>query len=96
GTFRPDQMITREEAMVIYQRAMVITKLIGVDQNRYQSYIDYEEVEEWATTYVREVLSAHVFNGTTATTITPKANLTYAEATQAIKNLLVTSKLINK
>ncbi|PKM66753.1 MAG: hypothetical protein CVU95_09855 [Firmicutes bacterium HGW-Firmicutes-2] len=96
GTFRPDQMITREEAMVIYQRAMVITKLIGVDQNRYQSYTDYEEVEEWATSYVREVLSAHVFNGTTATTITPKANLTYAEAAQAIKNLLVTSKLINK
>jgi hypothetical protein len=45
---------------------------------------------------VKEVLAAHVFNGTGAVTILPKANLTYAEAAQAIKNLLVESKLINK
>jgi len=75
---------------------MTVTKLVGVDQNRYQNYTDYEQVGSWATTYVKEVLSAHVFNGTTATTISPKANLTYAEAAQAIKNLLVESKLINK
>lgn len=96
GTFRPDQKITREEAMAMYQRAMGVTKLVGVDQNRYQNYTDYEQVGSWATTYVKEVLSAHVFNGTTATTISPKANLTYAEAAQAIKNLLVESMLINK
>ena len=96
GTFRPDQQITREEAMVMYQRAMKITKLVGTDNNRYQSYTDYKEVGSWATSYVQAVLSAHVFNGTTAATISPKANLTYAEAAQAIKNLLVESKLINQ
>jgi hypothetical protein len=96
GTFRPDQKITREEAMAMYQRAMKVTELVGTDNDRYQSYTDYKQVGSWATTYVQAVLSAHVFNGTTATTISPKANLTYAEAAQAIKNLLVESKLINK
>ncbi len=96
GTFRPDASITREEAMAMYQRAMKITKLAGTDLNRYQNYTDYGQVASWATAYVKEVLAAHVFNGNTATTIAPKANLTHAEAAQAIKNLLVESKLINK
>ncbi|MCW2276813.1 S-layer homology domain-containing protein [Heliophilum fasciatum] len=96
GTFRPDALITREEAMAMYQRAMKVTKLVGTDLNRYESYTDYKQVESWATISVKEVLSAHVFNGNTATTISPKANLTYAEAVQAMKNLLVESKLINK
>ena len=96
GTFRPEALITREEAMTMYQRAMKVTKLVGTDINRYQSYTDYKQVSNWASPYVKEVLSAHVFNGNTATTISPKTNLTYAEAAQAIKNLLVESKLINK
>ena len=79
----------------MYQRAMKVTKLVGTDTNRYQSYIDHNQVSSWATPYVKEVLSAHVFNGNTATTISPKSNLTYAEVAQAIKNLLVVSKLIN-
>ncbi|PKM53282.1 MAG: hypothetical protein CVV00_13070, partial [Firmicutes bacterium HGW-Firmicutes-5] len=96
GTFRGDNQITREEAMVMYQRAMKITKHVGSDENRYKNYADYSQVSEWATTYVKEVLSAHVFNGTTATTISPKASLTYAESAQAIKNFLVESKLISE
>jgi len=96
GTFRGDNQITREEAMAMYQRAMKITKLVGSDENRYQNYTDYSQVSEWAATYVKEVLSSHVFNGTTETKISPKASLTYAEAAQAIRNLLVESNLINK
>ena len=95
GTFRPDALISREEAMTMYQRAMKITNLVGTDKNRYQSYSDYDQVGSWAISDVKEVLSAHVFNGTTTTAISPKSNLTYAEATQAIKNLLVKSGIIN-
>ena len=95
GTFRGENQITREEAMTMYQRAMKITKLIGMDESRYQNYIDYDQVGSWATAYVKEVLSAHVFNGTSDATISPKPNMTYAEAAQAIQNLLVESKLIN-
>lgn len=96
GTFRGNNQITREEAMTMYQRAMKITKLSGSDTNRYQNYTDFGKVSNWATGYVKEVLAAHVFNGTSATSISPKSNLTYAESAQAIKNLLVESKLINK
>ncbi len=96
GTFRGDNQITREEAMTMYQRAMKITDLTGTDTNRYQSYTDYGQVSKWATPYVNDVLAAHVFNGTTATTISPKSILTYAESAQAIENLLVESKLINQ
>jgi len=96
GTFKPDALITREEAMTMYQRAMKVTKLNGSDTNRYESYSDFTKVSDWAASYVKEVLAAYVFNGTSSTTISPKSNLTYAEAAQAIKNLLVESKLINK
>ena len=96
GTFRPNVLITREEAMTMYQRAMKITKLNGNDPNRYKTYADFAKVSTWAANSVKEVLSAHVFNGTSETNISPKASLTYAEAAQAIKNLLVESKLINK
>lgn len=82
--------------MAMYQRAMKITKLVGTDPDRYQSFTDYDQVGTWATNSVKEALSAHIVNGTTATTLSPKANLTNAEAVQAIKNLLVESKLINK
>jgi len=95
-TFRPDQQITREEAMAMYQRAMSITRLTGSDKQRYKNYIDFESVRDWAKPYVKEVLSAHVFNGTSKTTISPGSILTYGEAAQAIKNLLVESKLINQ
>lgn len=80
----------------MYQRAMKVTKLSGNYTNRYLTYTDFVNVSKWAIEYVKEVLAAHVFNGTTTTTISPKSNLTYAEAAQAIKNLLVESKLINK
>jgi len=96
GTFKPNALITRQEAMSMYRRAMVITKLRGAEPGRYQSFSDYDQVSDWARESVKETLSARVFNGTTATTISPKSNLTYAEAAAAIKNLLVKSKLINQ
>ncbi len=94
GTFKSDHLISREEAMVMYQKAMVITKLEGNDKNRYQSYTDYGTVSNWAVDSVREVLSAHVFSGTTDKTISPKSTLTHAQAAQAIENLLEASGLI--
>lgn len=96
GTFRPDAPITREEAMVIYQRAMTISDLKGAEQNTHQSFSDFQQVSHWATPFVKEVLSAHVFNGSSTKLLAPKSNLTYAEAVQAIRNLLVASKLINQ
>ena len=95
GTFRPDQKISRQEAMAMFSNAMKITALSGVNNNRYQLYRDFEEVSQWAAPYVRDVLAAKVFNGTTPDLLSPKANLTHAEALSAIRNLLLQSGLIN-
>lgn len=96
GTFRPGKYITREEAMMMFQRAMKLTNLKGNDLNRYQNFTDFNQVSEWASSSVKEVLSAHIFNGIGETRLDPKSAISYAEAAQAIKNLLVESKLINK
>ena len=96
GTFKPNGKISREEAMVMYQRAMNITELVGEDLLQYENYTDYKTVSDWAQNNVKTVLSAHVFNGKNETSIEPKSDLTYAEAAEAIRNLLVESELINK
>ena len=96
GTFKPDATITREEAMAMYHNAMKIVALKGSDSSRYLSYDDFSTVGKWAQSYVKEVLAAHVFNGTKGNSISPKSILTYAEAAQAIQNLLVASELINE
>lgn len=96
GSFKPDALITREEAMTMYQKAMTLTSLTGKDLNRYIAYKDFSKVSTWATPYVKDVVAAKVFNGNTANTLSPQTNLTYAEAAQAIKNLLVASGLINQ
>ncbi len=95
GTFRPEQTITREEAMVILSRAMRIAKLSETDPGRYQNYADFGTVSVWAADAVKEVLAAHVINGTSVQTLSPRSNLTQAEAAQAVWNLLTESKLID-
>ncbi|MBF4694742.1 Ig-like domain-containing protein [Fusibacter ferrireducens] len=96
GTFKPNQQITREEAMVMYRNAMKLTNLTGDDSGRYSTFKDFTEVSGWASESVRDVLSAHIFNGTEPLMISPKSNLKYSEAIQAIRNLLVESNLINR
>ncbi len=96
GNFRPGALITREEAMAMYQRAMAVTKLSGDDKNRYLIYKDFSDVSGWATTYVKEALAAHALDEIAATAVSPKKLLTHAEAAQMIKNLLVESNLINE
>lgn len=66
GSFKPDKLITTEEAAAIYQRAMEVVKLVGSD--------------------IKEISKIDSSS---------KTNLTYADSAQAIKNLLVESKLIN-
>ena len=87
GTFRPDALITREEAMTMNQRAMKVTGLVGTDKEKYQSYTDYKQVGSWATTYVQAVLSAHVFNGTTATKVAALSRVSKAIKKQNIAEL---------
>ena len=95
GTFQPTSTITREEAMIMYARAMEIVKLKGTDEDKILTYQDVSEVSHWAYETVKETLAAGVFKGRTTDKIVPKGTLTHAEAATAIRNLLVESELIN-
>lgn len=94
GTFKPNAKITREEAMVMFSKAMNITNLVGTDLTRVNNYTDYESLYAWSKPHVAHVIVAKVFNGMTSTKISPKSNFTKAEAATAISNLLMQSELI--
>jgi hypothetical protein len=95
GSFRTEAYITREEAMVMCERAMNIVELIGDEDNRFSNYVDFLESSEWAKSSIKRVLSAKVFNGEKADVLAPKSKITNAEAITAIRNLLIESGLIN-
>jgi hypothetical protein len=96
GTFKAEQNITREEAMVIFARAMAVANITATDLERIKDYSDYDQVSDWAAEAVKEVVGAGVFNGTSENTLSLDSTLTYAEAAQAIRNLLVEAGLINE
>lgn len=96
GTFKPDNTITREEAMTMYFKAMDIVKLSEKDRDRILSYKDESQVASWAYEAVKKTLSAEVFNVREEDRIVPKGTFTYAEAATAIRNLLIEAELINE
>jgi len=96
GSFKAGEIMTREEAMTINARAMKIVKLAGSDTAVMNNYVDYEDASDWAKELIKDAVSAKVFNGTSETTLSPNAKITYAEAAQSIKNLLVGASLINE
>lgn len=96
NTFRPDALITREEAMTMYARAMGIVKLNVEDENRIQSFQDKELISSWAYESVKSAVGAKVFNGKSITTLDPQGTFTSAESATAIRNLLIKAKLINE
>jgi hypothetical protein len=99
GTFRPNDKITREQAMVIIARAMAITglkdKLQGQDADeRIRMFADANEMAAWAKAGVSDALLAGIVNGRTDETLAPQAYVTRAEVAVMVRNLLRGSVLI--
>jgi alpha-tubulin suppressor-like RCC1 family protein/alpha-acetolactate decarboxylase len=99
GTFRPQQRITREQAMVMIARAMEVTglsdKLPDKDANKImQSYVDAIQVSVWARDSVADVLQAGIITGRSNSQLAPQAFITRAEVAVIIQRLLQQSKLI--
>jgi len=95
GTFKPNKVINREEAMVMYERAMNIVDLKEINNNRIDLYKDNHKVSKWAYNAVKKTLSVGIFNGRTNCIIDPKGTFTHGEAITAIRNLLIKAELIN-
>ncbi|WP_155986034.1 S-layer homology domain-containing protein, partial [Paenibacillus gorillae] len=99
GTFRPNDKITREEAMMILSRAMAITGLKAklseqsVDATL-RPFGDASKVSAWAHSGVADSVQAGLVTGRSAAQLAPKAFITRAEVATIVQRLLQQSDLI--
>lgn len=99
GTFRPNDKITREEAMVIIANAMSLTGLkekLPADAagSILQSYADEEFISGWARSSVADSIQAGIVSGRSGSGLEPVANMTRAEVAAIVQRLLAKSGLI--
>ena len=99
GTFRPDDPITREQAMTVLARAKELTGLKaklhdGADEAVLQAFADAAEVSGWAVAGIADNVRAGIVTGRNGTEIAPKAHVTQAEVAVMVQRLLVKSDLI--
>ncbi len=99
GTFRPNDSITREQAMSIIARAMTLTglkdKFSSADTEKLlMSFADAKLVSEWAKSGIADCLQAGVVAGRNGGRLAPNDNISRAEVVTIIQRLLQKSKLI--
>jgi uncharacterized repeat protein (TIGR02543 family) len=99
GTFRPNDKITREQAMVIISKAMEITKLSDQFSNpsmegTLRPYEDVTAISAWALQGVANTVEVGIVSGRSSTELAPKDNMTRAEVAAIIERLLRKSDLI--
>jgi hypothetical protein len=99
GTFKPQEKITREQAMVMIAKAMKITELqsklaAGGTAEMLTPFNDMASVSTWAKDSVLTCLQAGVVTGRSNVWIAPKENMTRAEVAAIVQRLLQKSDLI--
>jgi hypothetical protein len=100
GNFRPQNKITRQEAMTMIARAMQVTdlkeKLVKSDQstNALTSFKDADDVANWAKEGAILSVASKVINGRTIELLEPQAFITRAEVVAIVQRLLQYSNLI--
>ena len=99
GMFRPNDKITREQAMAILAKAMKLTrlqdKLIAQSaEETLHAFEDAAAVAAWAKNGVANAVQAGIVSGRSADTLVPKGYMTRAEVAAMIQRLLQKSGLI--
>lgn len=99
GAFRPNDSITREQAMMVLARAMSITDLKAKLQAKapaemLKTYQDADAVAQWAKIGIAECIEAGIVSGRSSTLLAPKAFMTRAEVATIIHKLLQKSEMI--
>ncbi|BBH22523.1 hypothetical protein Back11_38680 [Paenibacillus baekrokdamisoli] len=99
GTFRPNDNITREQAMVMIAKAMTITELksklpVQSADATLRPYADTADASNWALSSIADSVQAGVVSGRTSSQLAPKAYMTRAEVATIIQKLLQKSGLI--
>ncbi|MEV5030334.1 S-layer homology domain-containing protein [Paenibacillus sp. LPE1-1-1.1] len=98
GTFRPQDKITREQAMVIIAKAMTITGLNANLENQtadvvLRLYKDAADASSWAKNAIADSIQAEIVSGRSAAVLAPKAYITRAEVAKIVQQLLQKSDL---
>lgn len=99
GTFHPNDKITREQAMVIIAKAMVITELKAklpaqAAAETLLPYSDAADASKWAQSSITDCLQSGVVTGRNGSSLAPKAFITRAEVAAIVQRLLKKSELI--
>lgn len=99
GMFRPNDIITREQAMVIIAKAMKLTGLQAklaaqAAEGTLHSFGDADEVGGWAKSGVADTVQAGIISGRSADSLAPKGYMTRAEVAVTMQRLLKQSGLI--
>lgn len=86
GLFRPNDVISREEASVAIVNAYI--SLGNEVESIENSFSDSDIISEWAAEYVNNAVAAGLMKGMPDNTFLPKNNLTRAEAATVIFELI--------
>ncbi|MGN7763315.1 cadherin-like beta sandwich domain-containing protein [Paenibacillus sp. 22594] len=99
GTFRPDDFITREQAMTMIAQAMHLTGLSAKLSSSSTaellgSFTDTGEASAWALDSIAASLQAGLITGRSGTELAPQSYVTRAEVAVMLQRLLQKSGLI--
>lgn len=99
GSFKPNQNITREEAMVILLRAIDIagidTKLSAEQvSDQLSAFSDSSSISPWAQVAVASCVRESIATGKNGSLLAPKVNITRAEICIMVQRALKKSDLI--
>lgn len=101
GTFRPQESITRQQAMLMISKAMKLTELKGLAGGAdpagiVGTYDDSELLADWAVAGVADAIASGIVSGRSNNGLAPLEAITRAEVAVMIERLLQNSELINK
>ncbi|WP_378046558.1 S-layer homology domain-containing protein [Cohnella cellulosilytica] len=100
GSFRPNESITREQAMRMLSQAIALTGLqtgaSGLNVEELQLFKDAGQVADWAVRGAADSVSAGLVSGRANGRLAPKASVTRAEVATMMQRLLQKSDLINQ
>lgn len=98
GTFRPNENITREQAMLVVSKAMRLANLPGAGSEPddiLRVFSDAGHVSNWASSGVADSVNAGIITGRGSEALAPKAFITRAEVAMTMQRLLQKADLIN-
>jgi len=96
GTFRPNDSLTREQAMVMTMRAVKLINLeMANDEQALTAYQDADQIAKYAKDSVQQLVALGIMKGRNDSQLAPQATITRAEVTKVLHNLLHVSEMID-